>query len=48
VYELVATLETKHTIITELEKTMNTQKDGITTEFEKVVRISENLHKEET
>jgi hypothetical protein len=40
-------LDTTQAIIFELENTMNTQKDDIIDEFEKVVKIVENLHKEE-
>jgi hypothetical protein len=47
VYELVVALDTTQKRIVELEKKMSTQKDDITVEFEKAVRIVENLHKEE-
>jgi hypothetical protein len=40
VYEIVVALDTTQTKIVELERTINAQKDDITTEFEKVVRIA--------
>jgi hypothetical protein len=43
----LASLDTTQAIIVELENTMNTQKDDITIEFEKGVKIAENIHKEE-
>ena len=46
-FELDVALDTTHKIIVEWEKKMSTQKDDIIVEFEKAVRIVENLHKEE-
>jgi len=47
VYKLVATLDNKQTRIAELENKMSTQKDDITIEFEKALRIVDSIHKEE-
>jgi hypothetical protein len=48
VYEIGCTaLDTSQAKIVELERVLNTQRDDITTEFEKEARIAENIHKEE-
>lgn len=48
VYHLATALDTTQVRIVEFENTMNTQKDDIIVEFEKVEKIAENLHNEET
>jgi len=47
VYDLVVVLDKAPAGIDDLDKTMNTQRDDIIVEFEKVVKIAKNLQKQE-
>jgi isopentenyldiphosphate isomerase len=47
VYKLATALDKVQTKIFELERTMNTEREEITVEFEYIANTIENMHKEE-